>query len=253
MTPQEELVGGLLRSLAGVDGWAVLKGWRELPTLRGDLDLITAPSSTERILRRAIEYLGTVDGAEGSVVTCRHIPRVPRLLAALPELGFGDSVFEVDFAEAVPVRGAELVTYDRLGPYLVDDPLGFPRTTDAAERALTLLFKQLRWTSVAPTEPLDDEAWEVLAALLGPVPARLVRSAAKSGSRVPVVAASAALALRGFCHPRSTWRRVTFRIPGWARGRCAFDPRAPEPRRILGVTDFVTRAAACGRPLELPR
>lgn len=253
MTSQEALVGGLLESLAAVDGWAVLKGWRELPTLRGDLDLITAPSATEGVLQTAAEYLRAAGGLDGSIVTCRHIPRVPRLLAALPEVGFAESVFEVDFAEAVPVRGAEVVTYDRLRRYLVDDPRGFPRTTDAAERALTLLFKQLRWTAVAPTEPLDDEAWEVLTTLLGAAPARLVRSAATSGKRVPVLVASAALALRGFCDPRSTWRRLLFRIPEAARRRCAFDPRGPEPRRIRGVADFVTRAAACGDRLDTER
>jgi hypothetical protein len=241
---REALVLDTLGFLAQFDGWAVMKNWESIPRIRGDLDLVVSPPMAAKLMTVIWDHLRT-RATEGAVlVACEHITDVPRILARLPTDGFADSLFEIDFATWVPIRGFPAVTYERLTPFLERDVLGYPRTTMVANHALQFLFKRVRWHRVEGTDPLPDECWDVLGALLGKRTAKLLRRSGEHGNHAAALAASAALLARAASIPSRLIERARFRMGGIGGFSCPFDPRAGASARGAGWMDTLQERAA---------
>jgi hypothetical protein len=240
---REALVLDTLSFLGQFDGWAVMKNWETIPRIHGDLDLVVSPPMAPKLMTATWDHLRT-RATEGAVlVACQHITDVPRILARLPMDGFADSLFEVDFATWAPIRGFPAVTYERLAPFLERDVLGYPRTTMAANHALQFLFKKVRWHRVEGTDPLPNECWDVLRALLGARTVKLLRRSAEHGSHAAALVASAALLGRAALVPSRLIERARFRAGGVRGFSCPFDPRSGVSARGAGWMDVLEERA----------
>ena len=249
----DRLALGLLRNLAPIGGWAVLKNWDHLPKVSGDIDLVVAGSHVSHLLASTREYLQARASTGSLLIMCNHIRLVPRILARMPSHGFDDSLFEVDFATSVPTRGFPAVTYERLQPFLENDALGFPRTTMSANKALQFLYKRVGWRRIQRAESLSDSSWAVLSVLLGTRTAALLRRGADRHQSAPVLLASASLLTRNLWHPSRLLERAHFRLGRLGGLSCPFDPRLGASARGSGwMHDVERRAIESGHAVWSP-
>ena len=249
------LVLAYLRHLAKHDGWAVLKGWADLPDLPGDLDLIVSDDALRVLQGATLEFLRsarTHASEPGFVIECTHIPGVPRVFAFLPGHGFGERLLEIDFATLVPVRGYRAVTYEKLVPFLETDVLGFPRTNREASEVLDLLTKAIGWTYVTGERELTAGHRSVLRALLGRTVARAAAGYGPGERAAPVVV-SLLLFARATVEPSLMLERLRFHVR--RRGLCPFDPvRGRAARVVTDPAGLRSRAVATNhRIVELAR
>jgi hypothetical protein len=242
MTP-ESVVDELFATLRDVDGWAVMKHWEELPTVRGDIDLIVRPANVDTLVEKTAQLFASLD-AMATVFVCNHIPGVPRVFAHLPAHAFGSRLLEVDFATVIPVRGQPLVTYQALAADLEYYERGCWRTSRAAADCLEFVFTALRWTRVKTTKVPHRDA---LASLVGErycrVVLRTVGNPATIVGRARLLASSLRLAAGTIRMPRLLISRLRFRARTLSPGKCGVDPSFGRRARVI-VSHETLRAHA---------
>lgn len=229
----------LLSALATTDGWAVLKGWADLPRITGDLDLIVDPHRVDELVGIVVAALRPL-AQNGFIARCDHIPRVPRVLAHLPTHGFDAEILEIDLAHVLPTRAAALITLARLTGH-VEFHDGYWRTTAATDAAVKYITRDLGWWSSSNLMPAGSES--AVATILGP---RRMRLAALA-HRWPLAAVilTASLLLRSLMTPAQLVERMLWRVKPI---RCPFDPRHGRSSRHLGGRSAVD-VERCGHKL----
>jgi hypothetical protein len=217
----------ILQRLAQIPGWAVLKGWAELPELSGDLDTVAEPAALPRLSEELASW--TRLGWTRAVLACPHLPAVPRFFLWID--GSQKQFLELDFVLQLTFRGVPLVSYDRVLPHLVlDQRHGYPRTSKACLSAIDAIFKQLRWDRRDGLARRVDDA--VVRDLAGPLLGRLLGRALRAPRARPwALLASVVAVLRAMAHPTAVRRRAFF----WCRRPvCSLDPRLGRGVRRLG-------------------
>lgn len=220
-----------LRDASYVEGWAVLKGWKSLPYLRGDLDLIVSRESQAPLMERTRTFLlATGSDRDSFLVHCDHIPGVPRLFAYLPAKGFGDHLLEVDFATLLPLRGFRAVSYRKLQPFIVFDDLGYPRTNQEVDELLHFLTRSVGWLSVQSDHDFGQAHAMVARSVFGrSLGAAIMRMGA--GRRLPAIGLSFGLLLRSLIEPGFALERLKYRLRD--RRSCLFDPAQGRAIRLV--------------------
>jgi hypothetical protein len=236
------VVTQVLRRLSTVPDWAVLKGWHDLPRLLGDLDAVARPSAIPHLARELAGWTGT--GLARAVVSCPHLPGVPRFFVWLD--GAGSQLLELDFVLRLTFRGVPLISYDRLLPHLVaDERHHYRRTSPTCRAAVEAIFKQVGWGGRRGRVDASLDA-AVLRDLAGPVLGPLVaRSLLAGRSRPWALAASLVAAVGALAHPATLGRRLAFRVRGPV---CSLDPRLGREIRRLGDDPAGRLAQLLGEP-----
>ncbi|MGH8935441.1 MAG: hypothetical protein ACRDXD_04100 [Acidimicrobiia bacterium] len=228
----------------------MLKGWRGIPEIQGDLDLIVDPNAVEALIMSTWEFLRHNKRSGDVLVECRHIPEVPRILARLPGYEYADAFFEVDFATVVPLRGFRAVTYERIERWIIRDPaLGYPRTEESSEQAIQFLFGCVGWYRLGCRVDEVSGMSGVVSSLIGAVPARLLLRASTRTVSLSALLTSAFLLAKGLADPVHITERIYFRAGGI---RCPFDPRRGRVARTIsgGASLLVAQAIGTGHRVE---